>query len=133
MPSAPCGRAQKWRPQLLRYFIPGALALTGALSVAVPASANPPSVVVISPVYPPAVYGAQSPGTPYSTPSFTIYPPGSTNLPPQLNNRSDTTFPPGAQTCSAPPYVCPASAPNTPGNACTCPINDGGTINGIVR
>lgn len=118
---------------MLRYLIPGALALAGAASVAAPASANPPSVVVISPVYPPAVYGAQSPGTPYSTPSFTIYPPGSANLPPQLTNRSGAAFPLGAQTCSAPPYACPASAPNTPGNPCTCPINDGGTINGIVR
>lgn len=95
---------------MFRYLIPGALALAGAVSVAVPAFANPPSVVVISPVYPPAVYGTQSPGTPYSTPSFMIYPPASTNLPPQLNNRSGSTFPPGAQTCSVPTYVCPASA-----------------------
>jgi hypothetical protein len=118
---------------MVRYLIAGAVALAGAVSTAVPASANPPSVIVIPPTYPPAGYGAQSPGMPYSTPTFTIYPPGSVNLPAQFNNRSDTTFPPGAQNCSAPPYACPASAPNTPGNACTCPTNEGGIINGIVR
>jgi hypothetical protein len=90
-------------------------------------------VVVISPVYPQGVYGAQSPGVPYSRPSFTIYPPGAINLPPQLSDPAANVFPPGAQTCAAPPYTCPASAPNTPGNACTCPTSGDGIINGIVR
>lgn len=118
---------------MLRHFTSCALMLAVAAPAAAPALANPPSVVVISPVYPPGIYGAQSPGAPYSRPSFTIYPPGSINLPPQLSNPGANVFPPGAQTCAAPPYTCPASAPNTPGKACTCPTSGGGIISGIVR
>jgi hypothetical protein len=77
--------------------------------------------------------GPQVGGAPFVRPGFTIYPPGATILPPQLTNPAANHYPSGAQTCVATPYTCPAPAPNTPGNACTCPTNGGGTVRGIVH
>ena len=116
-----------------------------ALSISpLPANAGSP-VTTISPFYPP-IYGAPNqpapywatpywatPGTLSVTPGTTFYPSNSPNLPQQYANPALNRFPPGAQTCSAPPYTCPASAPNTPGNACTCPTEDGSTIEGTVH
>jgi len=119
-------------------------ALTG-LSALAPPGALSQSAPVTSLFYPP-IYSSPLPATPYwatpywakpgalaSTPGTTVYPPNSTNLPPQLTNPDSNHFPMGAQTCSAPPYTCLASAPNTPGHACTCPTADGGIVNGVVR
>ena len=88
-------------------------------------------------VTPPYMYqpdaGPQLGGPPYQGRGFTIYPPASSSLPPQLTNPAANPYPSGAQTCVATPYTCRASAPNTPGNACTCPTKEGRLIEGVVH
>jgi hypothetical protein len=92
---------------------------------------TPPGVLVAQFFQPYA--GPQLGGKPYVTPGFTIYPPGSPNLPPQLTSPAANPYPPGAQTCVAAPYTCPAPAPNTLGNACTCPTSGGYVVPGVVH
>ena len=106
-----------------------AAALTALAATALVGS---PSVAVGASLYQPGA-GPQLGGAPYVRPGFTIYPPGSPNLPPQFTNPEAHPYPPGAQTCVAALYTCPAPAPNTPGNACTCPTNAVGTAPGIVH
>ena len=94
-------------------------------------AATPPGVLVTQFFQPYA--RPQLGGKRYVTPGFTIYPPGSPNLPPQLTSPAANTYPPGAQTCVAAPYTCAAAAPNTPGNACTCPTFGGNVVPGVVH
>ena len=105
-----------------------ALGLSALALTPLTARANPPSVTVISPLPQTPYYGS-----PYLQPSFTTYLPGAPNLPPQFTNPALNPYPMGAQTCVAPGYTCPASAPNTPGLPCTCPTSQGGTVPGIVH
>ena len=131
-PRRPSGLAADRRASTMN--IPIHLALVGIVSamLAEPAIANS-TIITVVPSYPATPYGTQAPATPYTTPTFTIYPPGSTKLPPQFTNPAANTYPSGAQTCVAPPYTCPASAPNTPGDACTCPTKGGGDLAGVVH
>ena len=120
-----------------RSLYSAALGLSAFALAPLTARANPPSATVISPFYPP-IYESPLPQTPYygnpiSVPGFTLYFPGATNLPPQYTGPALNPYPMGAQTCVAPGYTCPASAPNTPGLPCTCPTNQGGTVQGVVH
>jgi hypothetical protein len=92
---------------------------------------TPPGVLVTQFFQPYA--GPQLDGKPYVTPSFIIYLPGSRDLPPQLTNPAANPYPPGAQTCVAAPYTCAAPAPNTPGDACTCPTFGDNVAAGVVH
>ena len=116
-------------------FRPLALAATSlaAALVSPMAWAQRSSVIVVTPpyYYQPGA-GPQIGGQPYQGPGFTIYPPASSTLPTQLSSPASNPYPPGAQTCVATPYTCPASAPNTPGNPCTCPTSEGGSVEGTV-
>ncbi len=109
------------------------LVIASVAAALTPPTAWAQRLVIITP---PAYFSGAGPqlgGPPYQRPGFTIYPPASTTLPPQLTNPAANPYPPGAQTCVATPYTCRAPAPNTPGNACACPTNDGGSVAGIVH
>jgi hypothetical protein len=108
------------------------LAVAFALAIR-SASAQGPSLTVITPPFYQPGAGAQIGGSPYQGRGFTIYPPGSATLPAQLNGRAGSAYPPGARTCVAAAYACPADSPNTVGNSCACAIKDGGSIPGVVR
>jgi len=112
----------------MRSIMPVALLVLGIAGVA---HAQPSITVITPPFIQPG--GPQMGGMPYRGPGFTIYPPGSPVIAPTLGNGSLYAYPPGAQTCVATPYTCPAPAPNTLGDACACPTNAGGTIQGVVR
>ncbi|MBO0711997.1 MAG: hypothetical protein J2P47_12040 [Acetobacteraceae bacterium] len=115
---------------MARFLRVSPLALSVLAFVPLTAVAGPPSMTVVSPFYPP-VYESPLPqpyfGSPYSQPGF-MYSPGA-----QLTNPASNPYPMGAQTCVAPGYTCPAPAPNTPGLSCTCPTNQGGTVQGVVH
>jgi hypothetical protein len=66
------------------------------------------------------------------TPGYTVNPYPSV-LSSQFNNPAFNRYPPGAQTCVASGFTCPASAPNTPGLPCTCETKNGDTMPGVVR
>ena len=116
---------------MFRLVLSSAIRLLTAAAAATATSAASPSVIIVSPLYQPDA-GPQIGGPPYARPGFTIYPPSSA-LPPRLTNPAANPYSPGAQTCVAASYTCPAPAPDTPGNPCVCPTNGGGAIEGVVR
>ena len=108
------------------------LSLAAAFAAQSASAQYPTQTTITRPFYQPGA-GPQVGGNPYVTPGSTVYPPGSSVAPPTLNSRAASAYPPGAQTCVAQGYICQADAPNTVGNPCTCPTQDGGSAQGVVH
>ena len=84
--------------------------------------------IIVSPGYPVMPYR----GNGFMSPYAHIMPvaPGAW---PFSGSVASGPYPPGAQTCVAADLTCPASAPNTVGNRCTCPGRDGRPSFGTVH
>ncbi len=103
--------------------LPTALLLAAALSPDLAhAQAN-----FISPGYPMPYRGNG-----YASPYPPVLP-GIAGVSPFTDGVAAGAYPPGARTCVAAEQFCPASAPNTVGNPCSCPDRDGRPTPGIVR
>ena len=117
---------------MLKNIALACLSLASAFA-AQPAPAQYSTQTTITPPFYQPGAGPQMGGSPYVTPGFTAYPPGSPVTPPTLNSRAASAYPLGAQTCVARGYTCQADAPNTVGNPCACPTQDGGSAPGVVH
>lgn len=84
--------------------------------------------IIVSPGYPGALY----PGGGFAAPYPPVMP-ASPGVSPFSAGIAAGAYPPGAQTCVAAEQACPAPAPNTVGNRCSCPGRDGRPSFGIVH